>query len=671
MPDGFTKQQREEIKKQAVRFWQESENNQSQFFINTNDRQRMAHGLLPQDLADKYANRPDESSLAPPDFFINIQSIVAAFNSIIFAQKPYAKLSLYGSENPADERVKKAEAVLQYLLDLGEEEGVLDPVMHQAAYSGLGCTFHQWTTMRRRSAIRRDDGSFQVGQNGQIGYQTTDVVEYPASVALDIRRVRIDPSADCLANRKICGHEYITGLSDCMALNAVPYHWYSFDLEELKRSSFDRNKFYQYLPDENAISERGKETIGYGDKIVSVRSTRGLFRIPNGHDSWYFADLVVDIGNNNVVLGIKENDLPIPGWELYDFLTLDNELGRLFPMGLVEPAEDAWMMLFLTLNGIIDRNTRDTYDMYVGDKNALAGVPEYIPHEGGRIIGLDLMGSGIGDVTKAFTPMIKDRLPQQNFQLMAIFQNLIQQIMRLSDYIQGADPSRKETATAVTALMRGGQSLLLHMIDRMKRSYFKKAWQKKLILFNHFRGYQALQIYDAKGIPVPVTPGELDLPWVVDIETNAGRDRPDMVRRFIESLTLLLPLPWVDKYQLLRTFAEIMDLPNKERIIVDAGKLEADIARENLGLMAGAPLPVHPADAHEEHIKIHSLLAQRGDLPPNIIQNIAGHIQMHIQAMEEIKGNLANTKGGNPGAELAGGQPAEAPPTPYSTEFAQ
>lgn len=638
----FTKDQLKDIKEQALLFWTQASNAHSSFFDNTNDRQRMAHALLPKDLEDKARERPDQSAIAPADFYINIQSLLAAINNVVFGSKPYGKVCLFGQPDLQNETTKKAEAVLQHMNDLADDEEILGPVIHQALYAGVSCCFSPWVHHRAKKVLR-DQQNQIITQNGNPIFIPEEIASYAAALPIDIRRVRIDPSVDKLSDRKLVGHHYIGSLFELLAMNRNPGHWYDFDEQDLRKSSFSRQKYYEYMVGQSEkLSQMGMENQGFGDKIVEIKTIRGLFRIKS-HDNYEFQDLIVDIANDTVLLGAKPNDLPIPGWEMYTFATVDSELGRFHPMGVLEPAEDMWMYLFLLMNNIIDRNNRDTLEMYLADKNAWASQEKYLQHEGGRVILVDTVASGIQDVRQACQPLYRPQQGQVGFELAAITQKIIQQIMKLNDYMQAGSPDRKETATAVSALVQGGQSLMIHLIRKLTNSLFRPLWRKKLILWNHFMGDKNYQLYTKGNHELKINPGEINAFWQIDIDTNAASDRPDMVRRVVESMPLLYQLSEIDRHALLDSYFQIINLPNRERILLPNDHLQAEVDRENIAMIGGVPMFVHPGDQHGFHIDHHTPFIDDPQVPGKVRQLFAAHIEEHKKAMAELnKGQLAN-----------------------------
>jgi hypothetical protein len=656
---GFTNEEVEDIKQQALAFWDKSTTEYDTFFKNVDDRERMAHALLPADLQTEFDAHIDRSAIAPPDFFININSLTATTGSLVYDTKPFGQVSRFGEPTARDEQVLKAEAVLQFINDLSNDDAESRKIVHQAMYAGLSCGITRWTRLTKPSILRDPDTNFPVGHSNDT------LIEYPETVAQDIRRVRIDPFCDKLSERRIVGRHYLMNLFDLFLMNRNPSHWYKFNEGELDRSSFDRAKYYEYLGKEKDALNMTKTSDGtFGDKTVEVKEIRGLFRL--GKDENYkMVDLCVDIGNNAIVLGIKYNDLPIHSWELYDFATVDSELGRTIPMGVIEAATDEWIYLFLVKNHIIDRNNREIYQMFFADRNAMSQggqVQDYIQFENGKIIWTDIAAAGMRSVGDAIQPVILPPRQDSSYQLAGITSQVIQRMMKLSDYVQGLDPSRTETATGVTELVSGGKQLLVHMVKHLRDSYWKPEWQKKLILWNNFNGHKQYSVNSWDGKQYNVAPAELDWYYEINIDVSANIERQVMTRRLIEAMPMLINNPNINQNELIKTVYAQMKLPNKDRVVIDNGMVDLAIEKENAAMMENVPQPVHPAEPHEAHLKGHTVVeTAKGTIPHPVLKTPSGaqHVQEHQQYIQQQSMGLSNTKEtGNTGQIASGNLPA-------------
>lgn len=652
----FTTAQVESVRTQAISFWDHSTETMDGFFQDVNDYERIGRVLLPELLEQEYAKHDDRSALAPADIYINLNSLRANILKILFSRKPYAILCERGKPNLKSPQVQMAEAVLQNMLDVAEAESEADLAIHQALYAGLSAVFTQWTTEYQR-VPQRDEQSKQVmvNKDGRTIFVLTPVAEYAETISIDIRRCRIDPAADTIKDRRIVGFHRTRSLSDLLIDNRNNATFYNFDEKALRESSFDWDKYYEYVSGEKqANPDMGVENADFGDKTVEEWLIYGLFRIQQPDGSFTVEDLVVSIANRDKVIGLKRNDLPINGWELFDFPCVDKEHGRIYPMGVVEPAMDAYLEKVVKLNQSIDGTNRDTYDTYIGDQSACQNLPDVIEHVPEQLLKVDLMASGARSIHEVFGPLQRPQRSHDPFAQAASLTDTVQTIMRLSDYIQGLDPGRKETATAVTELVAGGANLLQLLVTNLLTSFFRPAWQKQLILQNFFKGHEQSQITTADGQQFDINPGDLESLWQIDIEVATAMDRPAMIRRFVEMYPLLSTDPFFDQYEVRKTAVQILQLPNADRILPPNSLLQMNVDRENIALGLGAYVPVHPQDQHQLHIQghaeyidfINSPEGQQGGLNDKAAVQ---HNQEHEDAILKQNTSLGNSKelGGN------------------------
>ena len=459
---------------------------------------------------------------------------------------------------------------------------------------------------------------------------------------------------------RIVGFHRLRALSDLLIDNRNDATFYDFNEKELATSAFDYDKYYEYVKgetDENP--DKGLENLDFGDKIVEEWMIYGLFRIKQTDGSFTVQDLVVSIGNRDKLIGLKPNDLPIRGWDLFDFPAVDKEHGRLYPMGVVEPAMDSYLEKVVKRNQSIDGTNRDTYDTYIADKSACQDIPDIIEHVPEQVLKVDLMASGARSIHEVIGPMQRPQRSHDPFNEAASLTDVVQQVMRLSDYIQGLDPSRKETATAVSEIVAGGANLLKLLVKNLLTSYFRPAWQKQLILYNFFKGHEEGQVTTQDGKQIQLNPGDLEALWQIDINVSIAMDQPAMKRRFVEMFPMMANDPYFDGYEVRRTATEVLQLPNPGRLLPPNDLQKMNVDRENIGLGLGASMPVHPLDQHQLHIQGHaeyidfvnSPEGQQGGLTDKALVQ---HNEEHQNAIEEQNTALGNTK--ELGANASGNQ---------------
>ncbi len=656
---GFSKKQKEEILKQATAFWDSSTEAMGPLFKSVNELERMARCQLPEELENVLATYPDRSALVPPTIYNNLNSLRAYHRTALFKKKPYMRLSHVGQAGLRDDRIEKAEQQLQAIMDM-EAEGrgfvaEADKAVYQALYAGITIVFTQWTRRWERRVQRREnDLGVIVDDNGAPVFKMEMVSEYPETISLDIRRARIDPGAAERKDIRIVGYHSLSQLSDLLALMNNPNTHYDFLEKELRASSFDRGKYFEFdKSDSETYGDKTKENTDFGDKIVEARSIRGLFRIGKNE----VRDLIVEIGNATVLLAVKENDLPISGWELFDFPAVDEQHGRLYTMGVVEPARDTFIEQFLKKNQALDSANRNVHTTFVGDTGACQNLPDLLESSDDRILKIDLAASGLPSVAAALQPLERPELGQDTFLHSQVLEREVQQTMRRSDYSLGNNPKSTETATAVVEVVAGGQGLTDHLLEKLADTYYRPVSIKKLILWNFFNAHKEHVVHRSDGTALNIKPGEINLPFHVWIDTNIAATHPAAVRRFVEMFPVIANDPWFDPLVVRETAVDMLDLPNKDRLLPPPDYVRGDIEREHIALLAGLEQPVLELDNHNLHVQLHmehaEFLAQLPpeELGPMQVDNLEAHIQEHLRYIEKQNEALGNTKagGGNTG----------------------
>lgn len=657
---GFTASQVEDIKTQALSFWKAATGMMDPFFLRIADYERVSRVQLPRELEITYEEHVDRSALVPADIYINLKSLSSHTNEILFSRKPYAIITERGKPNIQTVQTEKAQAKLQHMLDVADFENESALARDQAFVFGRGCVFTEWHSEYQRVA-RRDEKTqqIQVGEDGLPLFDSVSVAEYARTRSIDIRRVRIDPSAETTKDIRIVGYHSLRTVSELLVENNRS-NFYDFKPKELLKSSFDYSLYYEYVHEEtDAMSFKGRENEDFGDKIAEEIRVYGLFRIKKG-DSFEFHDLVVSIANRSLVIGLKRNDLPINGWDLFDWPAIDEMDSRMFPMGVVEPAMDAFLERHVKRNQSIDGTNRDTYDTYIGDKGACQDLPDVIEHVPEQLLKVDLMSAGARSIHDVIGPMQRQQRSHDPFREASALSTEIQQIMRLSDYIQGLDPSSTETATAVSEIVAGGAVLLKLLVNNLKHTFYRPCWQKQLILYNFFKGHQEEMITTEAGQQFQLNPGDLNALFQIDIEIATAMDRPAMIRRFVEMYPTLANDPFYDGYEIRKTANQVLQLPNADRILPPSDLQRKNVDNENIALGLGAPVPVHPLEPHQLHMQGHAEYLDFVHSPEGMMaglkdKELISHMELHQAEIEKQNTALGNTKdlGGNAGGYAA------------------
>lgn len=662
---GFSKERKDEIFRRVTEFWDDATEKMAPQFALVDERERLSRGKLPQALEDAYAAYPDRSALVPPDIYNNLNSLRANIRQALFSKKPSIRLSHPRDPMVRDDSIRKAEIVLQHMNDKAAEGSGQamngDLVVHQALYAGITCVFTKWTVQVERRPLRNGDGSLALDDKGAPIFKPKIVSQYAEDIPIDIRRVRWNQDAAEVKDIRMVGYSSIVQKADLIAKNRTGRNSYQFDEKELIESSFPKSKFNEFGPF-NLDFDNATVT----NKIAELQHIRGLFAFENKDGSFTYEDLIVEVANRKMIVSLKRNDSPINSWEHFDFPAIHRESGRIWSMGVVEPAVDVFVEHFIKRNQSIDGTNRSVYVKYLVDSSADEDVPEYIEHSDDQVIRVNAAGAGLQSVQAAFDILPRPNTSVDPFNQSSALSRDVQQTMMLSDYLQGKNPSGDETATGVAALVSGGQGLTMHLIEGLADTWLRPTSKKKLILWNFQLGDKQHDVTMPSGEVAQITPGELDLPYNVSIETSLAATQPSAQRRFIEVYPIISNDPFYDQLEVRQTLNEMLDLPNRDRLLVNPNHLETTVTNESIALGYGVDQQVDPADNHQKHIENHSKYlawveeqlnrpnltsqeaTQIGELRTDLLEE---HIQEHMDALAQQQEALGNTKalGGNSG----------------------
>ncbi len=667
MPDKneFSAKEKELILEQAQSFWDTASGAYAPFYNLIDDLERLATGRLPAALESKYEEFEDRACLVPPDIFNNLNSLCAHVRHAVFSKRPFFRASVVGQPGLQDDRIEKAEQKLQAIMDQ-ENDGrgfvaEADKAIYQALAFGLSVVITSIVRKTQKVPVRQDGGMGRPDtdiETGRTRYAFETVSILPETKALDIRRCRIDPSAAERSDIRIVGYHSLSQLSDLIAKNRNPGSHYSFDEKALKESTFDRQKYFEYVDSETLKEDSTDKQYDFGDQVVETQSIKGLFRFPRPDGGYDVKDLHVEIGNRIVLLAARENDLPLASYELFDFPAVDEMLGRILTMGVVEPARDVFIESFIKLNQSIDAANRRVHGLYIGDSSACQNLPQTIEHSANTILKVDTGASGLTSVREALAPLEQPIVGQDTFQQHLMLVRSVQQTMRESDYLQGRDPGRTETATGVVELVSGGEELTGHLIEKLTDTFFRPVARKKLILWSYLNGHTKDRIYSRSGKALDIAPGELNNVHLFTVETNLAATNPGMVRRVVETYPIISNDPMFDPFEVRRTLVDVLDLPNRERLLTDRDYLQHKVDVESAAMcLGGIPVEPHELDNHSVHIELHAQYLQyMSQDPPEGFQPelLEEHIQKHQQLFAQESDALGNTRDLGGGAAEAG-----------------
>lgn len=665
---GFTEDQQAFILKQSLAFWEDATFKMGPYFNFVNEMERLTRVLLPKQLESQMAKFPDRSALVPPDIRNNLASVKAIIRRALFRKKPYFPLEMVGEWNAADPRIEKATQQLQAIMDM-EADGKGFPheaskAVFQALYAGLTVVVTRWHREYGKRVVRDPETHKPMAH---VPYPDTDpdykiplmkdtiLAEYPETKSLDIRRVRINSTADDFDNISLIGYHGQSGFADLVALNRNTGTHYEFDEKSLAGSSFDSSNYYMHVPREGTASPGGAmeaEYVGHGDKPVEVYSIRGLYRLPNADGTVDIRDLIVEIGNRKLLLALKDNDLPLRGPELFDFPRIEDQHGRMYAMGLVEAGRDLFVEMFIKRNQSIDAANRSVHNTYLADSNAMTDMPDVVESANDQIYALDLASAGLMDVRHAMAVLERPALGQDTFDHSQVLSRELQQTHFVNDYVQGKDPQRSETATGVVALTSGPAALTEDLIEILNDTYFAPCSRKKLILWTFFKGHDLKEVTLSDGTRAAVTLEDLELPLKVSVRSAISPNDAARQRRLVEMMPLLMNDPFYDQFEFRRMLNDVMDLPNSHRLLKYPEVVRRLPQLESFALAYGIDWDVHPMDNQRLHSDEHGQYIEylQSQPPESLVaqginlDKLIAHKEQHDEEIANQDTALGNTK---------------------------
>jgi len=639
----FSTQELEQIKAQALAFWDDSTRLSTDFFTMVDAFERAWRSQLPASIKAIMDQYPDRASLCPPDIYWNTKSVRADIQRILWNDKPWAKLSLYGIPNFQSEQVEKAETMLQMLLDL-QSDGAGYPAeaetaVHQAIYAGAGCIFTSWETQYARMP-HWDGTGWRLGKDGLFDFETRATYSLPKMNSIDIRNVRIDPMVDKGSAIRMVGHNYLARRHDLLAKMADKRSCFKFNREDLDKQSFSMEHYFESKNATQVEKDRMSKESTHGDDRHEIIRVSGLFRFAQPNGSYIARDIVCYIADRELIVGAHPNNLPINSWEMYKFPMIDREVSRFFTMGLPEPMMDTWLELFVKKNQSLDATSWNTYGMFAADKNAFSEVPDTITLEPGKVITLDLMACGLPSVDAALAPLRRQPLNTEPFAEAQVLGAELQKGFFKSDYSQPSTPSGTETATGVAALVSGTTKVMTMMCASLASTCFAPTYRNMLVLWSFFNAGSQLTVWDKKGRPLNVIGHELMMPWIVSIDVVNAIERETMTRRIVEAMPMLSTNPRIDQDELTKEVLSALKLSPK--LHIPDGLLDHVVLRENMALAAGVAQPVSPFDDDEGHILRHLDFQQTE--PAAINELFDDHLAEHQENLQRKTAGLGNTK---------------------------
>ena len=334
----------------------------------------------------------------------------------------------------------------------------------------------------------------------------------------------------------------------------------------------------------------------------------------------------------------------------YTSLTYDNTPEEFYGLPVMAYAEDTQAGIVESLTRRADGIKRNSRTI-LGRKGEQANNPDIGDDidkaQDGKIIWVD-------DVHNSFSEMTQATPPADQLGLESDYRNYQEQILNVSSLTSGGGPRRTATQAALEASF--GQLNRDWMQGKVAQVY-------KELAYNYARIISDVR-YEPKAFLINVAESENDpvfeavrgdmmaARFTVEVEAASMKPMFEEIEKedALALATWLMQFPQVPRNEVLRHVLQSFRVPNMEKFIGDAARIDAQRAAqyENLLLMSGQQVRVHPGEQHTTHAEVHKKLpedpkfqqlAQANQmLAQQIMQAIQQHLQEHQEAFQAQAG---------------------------------
>ena len=358
----------------------------------------------------------------------------------------------------------------------------------------------------------------------------------------------------------------------------------------------------------------------------------------------------------------------------YLSLTYDNTPEEFYGLPVMAYAEDTQAGIVESLTRRSDGIKRNSRTI-LGRKGEQANNPDVGDDidkaQDGKIIWVD-------DVHNSFAEMPQATPPADQLGLESDLRNYQEQILNVSSLTSGGGPRRTATQAALEASF--GQLNRDWMQGKVADVYKELAYNYARIMADVRYEPQAflVNVAESENDPVfeAVRGDMMAARFTVEVEAASMKPMFEELEKedALGLATWLMQFPQVPKNEVLRHVLQTFRVPNMDKFIGDSAKIDAQRAAqyENLLLMSGQQVKIHPGEQHTTHAEIHKQLpedpkfqqlAQANQmLAQQIIQQLQQHMQEHQQAFEaQAGGGGGQQSGGNINGIGGGGRGTGSP----------
>lgn len=265
----------------------------------------------------------------------------------------------------------------------------------------------------------------------------------------------------------------------------------------------------------------------------------------------------------------------------------------------------------------------------------------------------------VDDVNNSFQEMPQSTPPADQLGLESDMRNYQEQILNVSSLTSGGGPRRTATQAALEA-----------SFGQLNRDWMqgKVADIFKELAYNYARIMSDVR-YTPKEFLVNVAENENDpvfeavrgdmmaARFTVEVEAASMKPMFEELEKedALGLASWLIQFPQVPKNEVLRHVLNTFRVPNQEKFIGNAAKIDAQRAAqyENMLIMGGQQVKTHPAEQHITHAEVHKMLPedpkfqQLAQQNPMLAQQVTQFLQQHLQEHQQLHEQQAGGGGGN------------------------
>jgi hypothetical protein len=575
------------------------------------------------------------SSVFVPYAFSNVEGVVARVADIIIPNNDWFDVTGFDGKDRKD--AEKMYKLLQY----GFAKSFIIDKIHDFlklwAIFGFAVAKVDWSRNKKK-VVRFDKQVFEGVESDIIIPEAKEVEDnFPGFEVISPFHIFIDPAATCIDNARHVMHETELTVKQLKEGSEGEDPIYLpeavaevlADLGEYRDS--DLVRVLEYWTDEKVCVM----TLGDGgeaqDNIDEMHSYRGTSQ--SGHkETKKVGQHLIREEENPFLHGRK----PFVG---DSYTRLPNQV---YGIGVVEPNQKLQETLNVMVNMIIDNWNQGVNRRYIYSRDADIDLNDFnnfnVP---GGLVGV------YGDTNKAVTALPSFTPAPGDYGILDLIKSMIALSSGMDDfYARGQGSARSNrTAAGIQQVIDQMGFRFKDLIKNIEQRVLKQILDMNVVLWQQFiADNEPVEVRITGQEPmVKVTPVEIYKQFdFVPVAAQNLMNKSVKLQNIAQFSQMFGQSPFVDQYELVTSYAQLIDLPPGIVFEKPASTMTQD--EENLILLSGQGVPVNMWDNHQQHLQDLQKAKQSpiGGVLPDEIKNAAlmaiqQHEQGHMMAMQQIQ----------------------------------